>query len=537
MKQLIPILFLFLAFHVNATTYFIATNGNDANPGTQAQPFRNFSKINSLSLVAGDTVYIMPGTYSSGATSNSPQWCVRITGKNGTSTNPIVISAYPYASAARVTLDCSDFQHTSDFVGIQMETSSWFVFNRIRVTGIPQRVAGQVCLGWWFLNNAGNFLVNNCESDHIGNNGFRHDNTNNMTYLNCDAHHIDNPFDPGIQRHGGADGFGVYNAANTSTGTLYKKCRAYWCSDDGWDSNNFSRDITYDSCWAFWGGYVQDVFPLTHSQGGVNWGDGDGFKLGGDATIASSSNLRTAKNCVSFENFASGFDQNLANIGMTFYNNTTYSCLKAGFFVYTQTPSPMVVRNNLSYNNGFTQNFINGSTTQSNNSWNGAVTVTNADFALLTSTGVDGPRQANGDLPNLAYLHLATGSDLIAAGINVGIPFVPPAPNIGAFGTFGVAPVANAGPDQSIVLPPGATTLNGSASTGPITSYAWLQISGPGTSSIINPNTVTTTVNNLIQGSYVFRLTVTASGQPSSSDDMNITVDNPTVIKYYGKKL
>ena len=67
---------------------------------------------------------------------------------------------------------------------------------------------------------------------------------------------------------------------------------------------------------------------------------------------------------------------------------------------------------------------------------------------------------------------------------------------------------ANAGPNQTITLPASSVTLNGSASTGAITSYAWSFVSGPNTPVITTPTTVSTTVTGLIQGTYVFKLSV-----------------------------
>lgn len=47
-----------------AATYYIAQNGNDANPGTSiSAPWRTIGKANST-LVAGDTVYIRAGSYA-----------------------------------------------------------------------------------------------------------------------------------------------------------------------------------------------------------------------------------------------------------------------------------------------------------------------------------------------------------------------------------------------------------------------------------------------------------------------------------------
>jgi hypothetical protein len=69
-------------------------------------------------------------------------------------------------------------------------------------------------------------------------------------------------------------------------------------------------------------------------------------------------------------------------------------------------------------------------------------------------------------------------------------------------------PVANAGPNQTITLPASTVTLNGTGSTGTITSYAWTLISGPGTPTITTPTAATTTVTGLVQGTYIFQLSV-----------------------------
>jgi hypothetical protein len=44
-------------------TYYVSPSGNDANPGTEAQPWRTIQKA-ADTMMAGDTVYIRGGTYS-----------------------------------------------------------------------------------------------------------------------------------------------------------------------------------------------------------------------------------------------------------------------------------------------------------------------------------------------------------------------------------------------------------------------------------------------------------------------------------------
>jgi hypothetical protein len=88
-------------------------------------------------------------------------------------------------------------------------------------------------------------------------------------------------------------------------------------------------------------------------------------------------------------------------------------------------------------------------------------------------------------------------------------------------------PVVNAGSAQTITLPTNTVQLSGSASDpdGTIACYSWSLVSGPSGSSFSAPASAQTTVNGLVQGSYVFRLTATDNLGASGSGDVTVTVN------------
>jgi hypothetical protein len=90
-------------------------------------------------------------------------------------------------------------------------------------------------------------------------------------------------------------------------------------------------------------------------------------------------------------------------------------------------------------------------------------------------------------------------------------------------------PVANAGPDQTIILPKDSTFLDGSNSSdadGKIIAYKWSLLSGPFTGNIVSPANSRTLVKGLITGVYQFELMVTDDKGASGKDTLMITVSN-----------
>ena len=91
------------------------------------------------------------------------------------------------------------------------------------------------------------------------------------------------------------------------------------------------------------------------------------------------------------------------------------------------------------------------------------------------------------------------------------------------------APVANAGRDTSIALPIDNITLSGNKSMDPdgsIASFNWTQLSGPGTAIIATSSSVNTLVSGLLEGDYVFQLTVTDNLGAVSNATVKVSVIN-----------
>jgi hypothetical protein len=70
----------------HTATYYVATSGHDANPGTEASPMRTLNE-GVTKLHPGDTLYVKSGTYAEALNNEIP---------GGTSwSNPVTVAAYP----------------------------------------------------------------------------------------------------------------------------------------------------------------------------------------------------------------------------------------------------------------------------------------------------------------------------------------------------------------------------------------------------------------------------------------------------------
>ena len=428
--------------------YYIATNGNDVTgDGSIGNPWASWSKIGDITLYPGDIVYIRGGTYRTtgdGSTTVHVRW----DGINGTINDTIKIMAYPGETPI---LNLDNITQTAQYSYIIfIQNSNYLHIKGLRVTGLPQFPYGNSgTLSYGFrLSGSSHNLIEFNEADHLAFRGYSLESGSNYNlFLNCDAHHLKDPYsadDP----YGGADGFGR-TGGSTATGNVFRNCRAWLCSDDGWD--HYSTDgYTYiEGCWSFWNGYLDEARTQPA-------GDGTGFKLGpGNTNLTIASRIVT--NCLAVQNRANGLDQNfyegVGEFASHIYNNTMYGNGQYGFrmrpYGTSNGSNADIIRNNIAYLNTGGTYLGDAGDTQDHNTWNGLVTLTSADFVSLNTAVLDDARQADGSLPDITLLHLATGSDLIDAGIDVGLPYEN-APDMGCFEYIG---------GIQIVLPTVTTTI------------------------------------------------------------------------------
>ncbi len=399
-----------------AATYYVSfVAGLDTYSGSISQPFKTITKAVSVA-VAGDIIYLRGGTHVYNTRINIS--------KNGTASNRFYLLAYP--GDPRPILDFSGMAVNTSNRGMQLNGNYW------TIRGIDFFKAGD---NGMHIEGAFN-IIDFCSFYENADTGLQLANgANNNQIINCDSYFNKDATD------GNADGFAA--KLDVGTGNSFKGCRAWQNSDDGWDglldeANPVKPTTTYDSCWCFMNGYLK--------SGAASVGNGNGFKMGGGGT----SSARLEHNailtrCLAAFNRVKGFDQNNNAGSMTLYNCVGYrNAPNYGMNnLNPYAPNVMVIKNCISFSNTSGSNSFASASVQEKNSWQSPFSgsLSAASFLTIDSIGLRNPRNADGTLPHINFLHLASTSNMIDGGVNVGLPFNGTAPDLGAFETAPPLPV------------------------------------------------------------------------------------------------
>ena len=458
--------------------YYVAPDGNDSNAGSEKKPFATLNKANKV-VSAGDTVWIRGGIYDLHDTVFYERYKmtagILLTASGESDDNRIHYLAYP---GERPIFDATNLpvaageEHSDGTPEGAMYTSPIVVAAKyLHLKGFEVRNTPMIhnSNSGIFIHASKHIFLEQIDSHHNAGPGFfAHDGASGgggHLFLNCDAH--DN-YDPTDWQGDGenADGFGVHYQYDGDT-TKFIGCRAWWNSDDGYDVLAQEFPVVVENSYAMGNGYIH------YGTSKPPNGNGNGFKMG---YSRNDKGRHIIKNCVAWNNVATGFYSNYTTIGSTWINNTSYKNGDRSFgmpsTIYAEDERtriaevvPLmddkahVLKNNIAFPNKLSQigtcwekissqdidHYVDCPAGE-NNTWNLDLDLTEDDFVSLddpsmTVTGEDlskipgmlGPRNADGSLPDVDFLKLKKGSRAIDQGEDVGLPFAGKAPDLGAF--------------------------------------------------------------------------------------------------------
>jgi hypothetical protein len=354
--------------------------------------------------VAGDVILLNGGTYTFTTR-------LEIKNKSGNATQKITLMANP-SSASRPRFDFSAMPENSSNIGVLLDNANYW-----HIKGIDVFKAGDNGMQ---IKTSNNNIIEFCTFSECYDTGLQIDNgSSSNLILNCDSYFN---ADSGIEN---ADGFAC--KMNAGTGNIFRGCRAWQNLDDGWDGYLRGTDnitTTYENCWAFDNGKLK--------SGAISGGDGNGFKTGG-SDLKDLKHHAIYKNCIAARNVKKGFDHNSNRGEVSLYNcSATENNTNMGFGS-TNPLAKLVIKNTLTL--GTTGTVTATVLDVTHCSWNSnpSVTVSNTDFASVNIAELKNPRKVDGSLPDIDFLKLVSGSDLIDKGTSVGLPFLGSAPDLGAF--------------------------------------------------------------------------------------------------------
>lgn len=463
MKRLCTLAVLCLTIAAHATTYYASPSGT--GDGSSESKAGNFTTL-VQQLKAGDILYLLAGQYN----------VVNIQLKtSGTASKPITVCCAPDVESRTPILDFRKQAYGQRGLELKENTDYWII------RGLTLRYSGKNALH----NSGSHNIFEDLDVYGNGDTGVQMKAGGDNKIINVDSHdNCDYQLGGTTAADFGGNADGFADKQYTGGANTYIGCRAWNNSDDGWDffqrvtngttSTRLVNCICYQNGPAYydfsqhgryetdkkWFDQFKSTITITDKKGNThtaslsqypNLGNGNGFKLGGDNT----SNLVQLEFCLSVGNTVKGFDQNNNAGTMTIYNCSAYLNGTDYGFANNTNGSRLTIKNCLSYRSKNSNVFKAQTVVSDHNSWNtSGISVSASDFLSLDTTVILTPRQADGSLPETAFLHLKKNSKMIDAGVDVGLDYAGTAPDIGCYEYT----------DDDILLPATLTLQAGSLS-------------------------------------------------------------------------
>ena len=412
-----------------AATYYVAPAGSDTAAGTQAAPWQSFAHAQAVAQ-PGDTVWFRGGRYAytratTSCASRRATVSAIVLDKSGTETQPIRYWAYPGETPV---FDFAGMKDDCRVKGIEV-VADWIHLKGLEITGAPQQPDNRLNHeSWGVWVNGNHDVFERLDLHHnMGPGLFIKDGGWNLV-LNSDSHHN---YDPYTSNGAGqsADGFGAHISAG-HPGNVFRGCRAWDNSDDGFDLINAYSPVTIEQSWAWQQGYL----PGTHTS--LPAGNGNGIKAGGySGRYVPNGVKHVVRFSVAFGNKVSGFYANHHPLALDFFHNTAFgNAVDFNMLGVAPDGGPVylgTLRNNLAYPAGAPLKVAGADSAA--NSWDLHLALSAADFDSVAATGWDAPRKPDGSLPDVPMFHPSAASAVIDKGVDVGLPYHGKAPDLGAF--------------------------------------------------------------------------------------------------------
>jgi hypothetical protein len=404
-----------------ATIFYVSPTGSDSNNGAPSKPLATIMKAESLAA-SGDQIQLYGGTYNVASAIAAYEDGNAYAVVNLINKSNLTIEAVP--GATRPVLNFSAVNPTGYRVAAFWVTASNVTFQGFDVIGVKENITNSNNQSAGFANYGCSGCtwnqVNVHDADCVGI-YFEGVASSNLVYQ-CDCYNL-----AGINSYsyGNADGFGCHPSAG-GTGNIFRQCRSWNNSDDGYDCLNAAEPVTFDTCWSY--------------DNGNNGGNGNGFKVGGWGSqpqdeIPNPLPAHIVEHCLSANNAAHGFYANhQPGQAATWTYNTSYNNGNPDFDLLERTAPNYSssadqtdandiagVKEVMHYNIGYAGAAVTGDYNEtgsivSNNSWTIGYTPSNADFQSVNASQMTEARQSNGSLPTITFMHLVSGDKMAGEG-------------------------------------------------------------------------------------------------------------------------
>jgi len=410
------VMFFSLAVNAFAATSYVATNGNNGNPGTQTQPWRTL-KYAAVNISTGDTVIVRGGTYKEYFTINT----ANVTFQNYPGESPIV-------DGGRITPSVD-----------QYDTTIMIKANDVTIDGLTVR--NSACYGI-YIKRAKNVTIRNVEVYEC----YRTClvimyGANNALIEDCDFHHGGKAFILWNQKISREDPANV--VVKYSDRPIFRRTKIHDSYNEGILMDVGTSNAIIEYCEIYGNPKVQLYLCASTNNiirynliYGTNNGSGSGIYFSHESQWVSDYGNPIVSNSKVYGNLVANTNQNIAIGGanhrqvtnVQVYNNTLVEALECGLRVASGTGGGHIFKNNIIWQtNKQIANIPSRKVTRDYNLWSrdpgNARGAHDPSYTLPKLTKTSGWNSLSGGDLDGSEFALQSASSAIDAGIPIGAEF------------------------------------------------------------------------------------------------------------------